>query len=244
MLAPKLKTNSLIDDLTPSLKAGKLLLSDLEKQKLLREARAIPERYQGLAIEGLIQFLDGKNRLGTEALDLSLEICPSDGVTWANYYAILTDKALYTQLESLLERAHRASISRMYRHSFEFGAFWGDMEMMKKSYSLFEKYDNDTSDLEDVIATFDNFKNIDEEFYSDIKNAARIIRDIAEHHGLPCQCSHIECDDFGEMSFSCEIKVDDASFLTKLNTEVIEEMVSRGYETGRCVAYFESYGDD
>ena len=243
MAAPKLKTNSLISDLRPSLDAGRLLISDLEKQKLLREARAIPELYQALAIEGMIHFLDGKPRLGTEALERSIDLCPGDGVTWTNYSAILTNKALYTQQEDLLERALQRCVTNMFVQALAFGAFWGDMSMMTKAFNLIEKYSADTSRVDDALETYEKFKRLDDSVSQDVKNAALVVRDIAENRGIVCMCSHIESDDFGDMAFTCEIEIDDADFLTELNNIVIDEMVARGYETGRCVAYFESWGD-
>lgn len=217
-------------------------MSDFEKQKLLREARAIPERYQALAIEGMIHFLDGKHRLATEALERSLEVCPSDSVTWTNYAALLSKKGLYTQLENLLDRALSGLVKNMFEQALAFGAFWGDMSMMTKAFTLIEKYNADAQNADDALETYEKFKSLEDSLSVDVKNAARIVRNIAESHGISCVRSHIESDDFGDMSFTCEIDIDDVELLTELNNSIIEEMVACGYETGRCVAYFESCG--
>ncbi|MBD8146530.1 hypothetical protein [Pantoea agglomerans] len=243
MTAPKLKTNSLISDLTPSVQAGRLLISDIEKQKKLREARVIPERYQGLAIEGMIHFLDGKHRLGTECLERSIEMCPGDGVTWTNYSTILTNKALYAQQEELLERALHRGVASMLELVLVFGAFWGDMDKMSRALEVINKYGVEVTNAQDALGTYNMFLGLDNSVKNDIKNAASILRVIAEEHSIPCARSHIESDGYGEMSFSCEIKVNDASVLTKLNFEIIERMVAHGYEAGKCVAYFESLGE-
>lgn len=244
MAAPKLKTNSIIKALKPSMDAGELLLSDFDKQKLLREVRAIPEAYQALAIEGMIQFLDGKVLSGTQCLERSLELCPTDGVTWKNYSAVLYQKAQYCQQEEILHRALGYPITSMFTQALAFGAFWGDMEMMKKSADLMDKYNlpyrEDDGGARDTML---NFLDIDESLRLDIMNAARVVRDLAEREGLVCRKSHIENDGYGEMAFSCEIETDDADYLMNLNSQIIDEMVANGLETGRCVAYFEVFED-
>ena len=243
MAAPKLKTNDIIRDLKPSLEAGRLLMSDFEKQTMLRQVRSIPSRYQSLALEGMIHFLDGKNRLGTESLERSLELCPSDDVTWTNYAAILNQKGLYTQAEGLFQRAILQCVPRMFEQALLFGAFWGDMEMMTKALTMIEKYDCEITFGESALNTFKNMKNFDEKLRQDIKNAASVVRNIAEEFGLVCTRSHVEDDGFGELAFTCEICVDDVDTLMNLNSRVIEDMVSQGYESSRCVAYFESAVD-
>ncbi|MGP4130075.1 hypothetical protein OJE16_10000 [Pantoea tagorei] len=242
MTAPKLKTNSLISELTPSIEAGRLLISDIEKQQRLREARAIPERYQSLAIEGMIHFLDDKPRLGAEALERALALCPGDGVTWTNYGTILSKKALYTRECYLLERAIQQPVPVMFQHALAFGAFWGDMEKMTKAHDLIKKYGAEVTHAQDALLTYDMFQRLDSSVREDIKNAATVVQEIAEERGICCVRSHIESDGYGEMSFSCEVNIEDASTLTQLNNSILDRMVSRGYEKGKCVAYFESVG--
>ena len=44
------KSGELLDLLTPSLTKGENLLSEFEVHRIIREAKKIPERYQGLSI--------------------------------------------------------------------------------------------------------------------------------------------------------------------------------------------------
>lgn len=243
MAAPKLKTNDIIRDLKPSLEAGRLLMSDFEKQVMLRQVRSIPSSYQALALEGMIHFLDGKTRLGTESLERSLELCPNDYVTWTNYSAVLAQKGLYTQLDSLMNRAISQSVTQMFSQALAFGAFWGDMDMMSRSLEVIKKSGIDISSDDNALSTFKNISGLDSELQEEIKNAAIILRNIAEEFGLSCIRSHIENDGYGEMSFTCEVSIEDIELLININNKVINDMVEKGYETGRCVAYFESVGD-
>ncbi|MGS3503290.1 tetratricopeptide repeat protein [Citrobacter koseri] len=243
MAAPKLKTNDIIRDLRPSLEAGRLLISDFEKQTMLRQVRSIPARYQALALEGMIHFLDGKTRLGTEALDRSLELCPGDSVTWTNYSAVLAKKGLYTQLEVLMNRVISQSVTQMFEQALAFGAFWGDMDMMNRALEVIGKYGCDLSHDNGALDTFNEFSKLDESLREEIKNAASVVRSVAEEFGLACLRSHIESDGYDEMSFTCEVNIEDVDLLVNINSRVIDGMVAKGYETGRCVAYFESAGD-
>lgn len=240
MAAPKLKTNDIIRDLRPSIEAGRLLMSDFEKQSMLRQVRSIPSRYQALALEGMIHFLDGKTRLGTESLERSLELCPSDYVTWTNYSAILAQKSLYTQLEDLMNRAISQSVTQMFEQALAFGAFWGDMDMMNRALGMMEKYSCDITYGDSALATFNNINSLDEGLRTEIQNVAIVVRNVAEEFGLSCIRSHIESDGFGEISFTCEVIMEDVDILMDINNRVIDNMVAKGYETGRCVAYFES----
>jgi len=240
MAAPKLKTNDIIMELKPSTDAGRLLLSDFEKQVLLRQVRSIDLLYQSLALEGLIQLLDGKSRLGIEAFERSINLCPSDGVTWVNYSSVLVQKNLYVQAGILINRAIDQSIYQVSELALEFGAFWCDMDMIKRVLNMAEKYDYEFTDSDSPLSRFNSIRKLDESLVVDIRNAASVVRKIAEDNGLPCRKSAIEDDGFGEVSFSCEIDVDDVDTLVNLNAKIIDDMVGLGYETGRCVAYFKS----
>ncbi|MBO2029642.1 hypothetical protein J4734_25780 [Klebsiella pneumoniae] len=180
-------------------------MSDFEKQTMLRQVRSIPSRYQSLALEGMIHFLDGKNRLGTESLERSLELCPSDDVTWTNYAAILNQKGLYTQAEGLFQRLfYNACPECLNKHCY-LGPL-GDMEMMTKALTMIEKYDCEITFGESALNTFKNMKNFDEKLRQDIKNAASVVRNIAEEFGLVCTRSHVEDDGFGELAFTCDLR--------------------------------------
>lgn len=240
MAAPKLKTNDIIMELKPSTDAGRLLLSAFEKQVLLRQVRSIDLLYQSLALEGLIQLLDGKSRLGIEAFERSINLCPSDGVTWVNYSSVLVQKSLYVQAGVLINRAIDQSIYQVSELALEFGAFWCDMDMIKRVLNMAEKYGYEFTDSDNLLSRFNSISKLDECLVADIRNAASVVRKIAEDSGLPCRKSTIEDDGFGEVSFSCEIDVDDVDTLVNLNAKIIDDMVGLGYETGCCVAYFKS----
>lgn len=169
-----------------------------------------------------------------------LDLCPGDSVTWMNYSSILVQKSLYVQAESVINRAIDRSVYQTSALALDFGAFWCDMDMMKRVLNMAERYDYKLTESNSPLSRFNAINKLDERLVADIRNVASVVRKIANDNGLLCRKSSIEDDGFGEASFSCEIDVGDADTLINLNAKIIDDMVGLGYETGRCVAYFKS----
>lgn len=235
------KTGEVVAKLGPSLEAGRILLLDLEKQKLLREARALPIRYQSLALEGLILLLDGKVERGIEAIERSLAICPTDSVTWSNFSSALSNLGLYSKRRELLTRALDYDFPCMTEHALNFAAFWADGEILDMAIAKLEKFGLSEKETNvPALQTALVLKNLGESITDGLKQAADVLMCVVESESLRALSSSILTDGEGYASFSVGIETEDAEYLSYLNDKVVDEMIERGLETGSSVAYFEA----
>ncbi|HGY5136661.1 TPA: tetratricopeptide repeat protein [Citrobacter braakii] len=235
------KTGEVIAKLGPSLEAGRILFLDIEKQKLLRDARALPVRYQSLAIEGLILLLDGKVERGIEAIEKSLAIYPTDPVTWVNYSSALSNTGLYSKHRELLVRVLDYDFPCMADHALHFAAFWADGEMLDMAIAKLEKFgqsDKETNVL--PLQTAKILSNLGDSMTDGLKKVAEVLMYIVESESLRAKNSNLLTDGEGYVSFSIGIETDDAEYLSYLNDKVVDVMIDRGLETGCSVAYFEA----
>lgn len=241
MPAVQPKTKDIISKLSPSLAEGRLLFDDIEKQKMLRDVRRLPERYQALAIEGIIVLLDGQLERGIQSIEESLAIYPTDPVTWGNYFSALNKLGLYSKQRDLLVRSAPYDFPNMASFAFRYGAFWADEEILKMGYSKLEKYKK-INDVKDS-AFFDTLRiinSLEEEQSYALGNVAKVIMEVAENEPIKLHGSSILTDGEGCVSFSATIATDDYSYLSGLNDKVVERMIHKGLEMGSCVAFFEA----
>lgn len=234
-------TGEVVAKLGPSLEAGRILLLDIEKQKLLREVRSIPVRYQSLALEGLILLLDGKVERGIEAIETSLSICPTDSVTWGNYSSALCNIGLYSKQRELLIRALDYDFPWMADHALHFAAFWADGEIIDMAIAKLKKLGRSNEEgnaypLQTALA----LSKLSDSMRDSLKRAADVIMFIVEGESLRAKNSNLLTDGEGYASFSVSIETDDAQYLSYLNDKVIDVMIDRGLEAGDSVAYFEA----
>ncbi|HBD0122855.1 TPA: hypothetical protein KFT87_003754 [Escherichia coli] len=235
------KTGEVVAKLGPSLEAGRILLLDLEKQKLLREARALPIRYQSLALEGLILLLDGKVERGIEAIETSLAICPTDPVTWNNFSSALSNLGLYSKRRELLTRALDYDFPCMAEHALNFAAFWADGEILDMAIAKLEKFGQTEKETNvSALQTALVLSNLGDSMSDGLKKAADVLMYIVESESLRAKTSSLLTDGDGYASFSVGIETEDAEYLSYLNDKVVDEMIERGLETGCSVAYFEA----
>ncbi|WP_368894535.1 tetratricopeptide repeat protein [Kluyvera ascorbata] len=227
--------------LSESLEAGKLLVSDIEKQKLLREVRALPIKYQSLALEGLIVLLDGQFERGIDAIEQSLKLYPLDPVTWGNYSNALSNIGLYSREREVLIRSLEYEFPAMAYHTFHFGAFWVDAELMKMGYDKLERYDQlETITDSTQIDVMRMIEFIGEDGASALKKVAEVLMSVLEDESIKAKGSNFLSDGEGYVSFSVSIDTDDPAYLSYLNDKIIDVMIERGLETGSGVAYFEA----
>ncbi|MBJ8361248.1 hypothetical protein I6M76_01345 [Citrobacter cronae] len=241
MLAAQPDTSKIEAILASSLEAGKLLLSDIEKQKLLREVRSLPIRYQSLALEGFIVLLDGQIERGVEAVEKSLKLSPYDPVTWGNYSSALSNIGLYSKEREIIIRSLEYDLPRMANRAFHFGAFWADAEMLKMGYDRLERY-NQLNTITDSIQ-FEVWRMVEcigEESSRNLKKVAEVLMHVIESEHIKAKGSNLLTDGEGYTSFSVAIDTDDHAYLSYLNDKVIDVMIERGLETGCSVAFFEA----
>ncbi|MCI1676642.1 MAG: hypothetical protein LKK36_06290 [Ewingella americana] len=238
------KSNEILEKLAPSLEEGSLLLTDIQKQSLLREVRALPEAYQSLAIEGVILLLDGQHERGISSVEKSLRLCSSDSASWVNYSSTLANRSLYAKQREVLTRALELQLADVFSHAIIFGSFWADLDMIKRTVELMDKTGfHVNEDLSSSLEMMDILSNLGKENSSDLRKLAQIMMSISSREELSAKESRVEGDGEGVYSFSVRIDTEDARYLSKLNSEVIDKMVSEGLESSHCVAFFE-VGDD
>lgn len=234
-------TSKIEATLASSLEAGKLLLSDIEKQTLLRQVRALPIKYQALALEGFIVLLDGQIERGIAAIEKSLSLCPDDPVTWGNYSSTLSNIGMYSKEREIILRSFDFDFPGMADHAFHFGAFWADGVLLKMGYERLERYgqlDTIADSLQlDVLRVIEF---IGEESSRNLKNVADVLMSIVEAELIKAKGSNLLTDGEGHVSFSVSVDTDDHAYLSYLNDKVIDVMIERGLETGSSVAFFEA----
>ncbi|HCM5145828.1 TPA: hypothetical protein ACK8T7_003342 [Klebsiella aerogenes] len=235
------KTREVVAKLGPSLEAGRLLLLDLEKQKLLREARALPVKYQSLALEGLILLLDGRVESGIAAIEQSLTLCPTDPVTWGNYSSALSNIGLYSKHREVLIRALDYGFPCMADHALHFAAFWADGDILDMAISKIEKFDQAEKETNFLpLQTASILNSFSESMKDGLRKVAEVLMYIVESESLVAKNSNLLTDGEGYVSFSVGIETEDADYLSYLNDKVVDEMIDRGLESGCSVAYFEA----
>lgn len=241
MPAAQPNTSKIEAILAASLETGELLISDIEKQKLLREVRALPIKYQSLALEGLIVLLDGQVERGVDSIEKSLLLCPNDPVTWGNYSSALSNIGLYSKERDLMIRSLEYDFPGMASHAFHFGAFWVDAEMLKMGYDKLERYGQlDTIADSAQLEVLRMIEFIGEEPSRDLKKVADVLMTVIEDERIKARGSNLLTDGEGYISFSVSVDTDDPAYLSYLNDKVIDVMIERGLETGSGVAFFEA----
>lgn len=91
------KSGELLEILGPSLTQGENLLSEFEIHAVIRDARNVPEYYQGLSIEGLAKLVLGEVEEGCALCEKSLAIAPDDSVSFCNYTIALRNKGYHVK---------------------------------------------------------------------------------------------------------------------------------------------------
>lgn len=94
------------------------------------------------------------------------------------------------------------------------------------------------NDFEASLVSQETFQGLDEQLQTELLKIVSVVLNIAEKNNIPLSCSELIDDGFGDIALICCIKTDDPSYLSELNNLIIEKMIERAYETGRCVAFF------
>lgn len=243
MRVPQPKSGELIDLLSPSLIKGENLLSEFEIRRVIAEARKLPERYQGLSIEGLVKIVCDELDEGFELLERALKLAPYDVVSWGNFSRAVGNKAIHSKQIEILKRAVVLKDPVLLIEALIIGAFWADLDLLNKVVPMVRAMEIKLSDSAmKAMATYERLIGYGD-MAKEVTDVAKVVMSIAEKHGLTSDRSRVDDDENGLMAFSLIVDIDDPSYLIKLNNELIDEMLEAGLEAGNCVGYFESGGE-
>lgn len=246
MIAPKPKSAEFIAMITPSLVEGRNLLSEFEIKRVISGARRLPERYQGLSIEGLVNIICDDIEEGTSLCEQAINLAPKDPVNWLNYANALAGKGLHSKQVDVLKRAWDADVRspRVILNAMVIASFWADMDLLNKVVPMFTAMEikpDESSNL--ALRNFDNLQMLGEQV-KDVEAVAKVVMKVAEKHSLPPINSMISDDGYGMFAFSFVVDTDDVDFLSMLNNELIDEIIDSGLESSSCIGYFEPRDDE
>lgn len=237
------KSGELIDLLSESLIQGKNLLSEFEVHRIIKEARKLPERYQGLSIEGLAMIVCDELEQGYELLERALALAPLDVVSWGNFSRALGNKAIYSKQVEVLKRAIDVCDPEMTKEALVVGAFWADLDLLSKAVHMAKSMNLKLTDsAANAVSVYENLLGYGDEA-RDVINVARAAMYVAEKHKILSDVSRIDSTDDGIISFSIILKTNDPAYLITLNNELIDKMVEEGLEISNCVGFFEPGGE-
>ncbi|MBH3333718.1 tetratricopeptide repeat protein [Serratia marcescens] len=244
MRAPKPKSAEFIEMLTPSLIEGKNLLSEFEVRRVIAGAKQLPDRYQGICIEGLVKIICGDTEEGETLCERAILLAPHDAVSWANYALAFANKGLHSKQIEILKRA--VDVVRnpeLIRDVIVVASFWIDMDLLKKVVPMFTAMEikpDESCAL--AIRNLDKLLDLGEQA-KEVEAVAKAVMNVAEKHNLPAISSQVGDDGYGMLAFNFVVDTDDVDYLSVLNNELIDEMLALGLETSSCIGYFEPKGD-
>ncbi|MDA5535819.1 hypothetical protein HB976_13410 [Yersinia mollaretii] len=244
MIAPKPKSAELIELLTPSLIEGENFLSEFEARRVIACAKQLPDRYQGICIEGLVKIICGDIEEGSSLCERSLLLAPHESVTWTNYALALANKGLHSKQIEILKRAIEVIRNPvLISDILVIATFWVDVDLLNKVAPMFAAMEIKPNDsCEAALRNLDKIFNLGERA-KDVEDVAKAVMKVAEKHNLPAISSQLGDDGYGMIAFSFTVDTDDINFISTLNDELYEEMIEHGLETSNCIGYFEPKGE-
>jgi hypothetical protein len=243
MPLPRPKTDELIDLLSPSLIEGKNLLSEFELRRIVAEARKLPERYQGLSIEGLVNIVNDKLNDGYELLEFALTLAPSDVVSWANYSRAVGNKAIHSKQVEVLRRSVFLREPALLTEALVIGAFWADIELLRTVVPMVESMEIEQTTA--VAASIAHYRKIlgYGDSTDDLSRVAKAVMYVAELHRIPANYSRVDDDSEGLIAFSLLVNTDDVQYLRSLNDELMDRMIEMELENCQCIGFFAPGGE-
>lgn len=243
MRAAQPKSDELIDILSPSLIEGKNLLSEFEVRRVVAEARKLPERYQGISIEGLVNIVNDKLEDGYDLMEIALALAPSDVVSWGNYSRAVGNKAIHSKQLEILRRALSLRDPTLLVEALVIGAFWADMELLNKVVPMVEVMEiENTTAVASALAHYRKLLDYGD-VADDLSRVAKAVMHIAEQHRIPSDYSRVDDDYEGLVAFSLLVNTDDVQYLRTLNDELMDRMIDMGLENCQCIGFFAPGGE-
>jgi len=240
MTQAQLKSGSLIAELTPSLVKGELLVSEMEVHRIIREAKKIPERYQGLSIEGLARIALGQFDEGFALCERSLMLAPNDFVSLCNYAVALRNKGFHLKQNEIFSKAANSLNPRILADLVEHATYWADIKTLKKTLPVLIAMDlPDNDDLHQGIETI---KYYEEHALrgDDMASIGQLMMSISDKHRLRLAASQMLNVHSELNALIIEVKTEDPAKISALNDELADALISAGLANSECVGYFEA----
>lgn len=238
------KSGKLLDDLTPSLTQGENLLSEFDVKRIIRDAKNVPERYQGLSIEGLARLVNGEVNEGCELCERAILLAPANPVSLSNYSLALRNLGMHVKHYEILLRCVNSIVPEILSDIAISAAYWSDVDVLRKVMPKLNSMEIEkSSELERAEAAYRSLcSHVDDA--DDLKLIGQIMRETADKHRLRLGGSraHYILDDLKTVIVS--VKTDDANLLSSLNDEIVTEILTKGLESSLCIGYFEAFVEE
>lgn len=240
MTQAQLKSGVLIEELTPSLIKGELLISEMDVHRIIREAKKIPERYQGLSIEGLARIALGHIEEGCELCERGLSLVPNDPVSLCNYTIALRNKGLHLKQNELLSAAVNSLNPKILFDIVSNATYWADIRTLNKALPMLIAMNLPASnDLHKSVETIKYYEK-HEWRVDDMTSIGKLMMVISDKHRLRLAASQM-LDISSELNaLVIEVKTEDPIFISMLNDELTNEILSAGLANSECIGYFEA----
>ena len=238
MIKPKLETDVLLGKLVPSMEDGRVVLSDFEIKSIIHKARRIPNRHEGLLVEGLACMVDGRIEEGSEFCERSISLDTSDHVAWLNYSLTLASRGYHAKQREVLERALTYRLSEVYLSALMTSVFWLDEQMFEQCIGVLDKTGLITSALDDAqIQQVDFMRQLKPNMHI-VSPFAQLAFEIADAERLITATSHVSGDEEHGYFYSLGVQHADTDRLIELNDMIIDKIIDKNLHHIDCVTIF------
>lgn len=234
------KSGELLDLLTPSLTKGEKLLSEFELHQIIREAKKIPERYQGLSIEGLAKLVLGEIEEGCSLCEQGLRITPNDPVSFCNYTIALRNLGLHARHYIMIQNASESLNPTILAEVATISAYWADMDLLEKVMPMLTAMEVPRPENMGKWCDTLNYLRTQSEHAQDLKTIGQLMMSVADKYRVRLAGANL----FYVMSeldtLFVEVKTDDPALLSQMNNYLAEEIINAGLADSECVGCFEA----
>lgn len=234
------KSGELLDLLTPSLTQGKNLLSEFELHRIAREAKRLPDRYQGLSIEGLAKMVLGDIDEGCALCEQGLRLAPNDPVSFCNYILALRNQGLHLRQYEIIKTATNSHNPMILMDVATISAYWVDFDLLEKVIPMLKAMEVPDSGTPSKLDETFEYLNSHPEHIKDLKAIGLLMMRLSEKHRLRLAGSHCYyvCSELN--TFFVEVKTEDPMLISKLNDELADEILASNLVNSECVGCFEA----
>ena len=234
------KSGELLDLLTPSLTQGKKLLSEFELHRIIREAKKIPDLYQGLSIEGLAKLVLGDIEGGCALCEQGLRSKQNDSVSFCNYTLALRNLGLHARHYVIIESAANSHNPLILTDVATISAFWVDIDLLGKVMPMLTAMEVPRiADVQKSAETLEYLRNRNGNA-QDLKSIGQLMIKIADKHRLRLGGAHAHYVMSELDTLFVEVKTEDPLLLSELNNELADEIIAAGLANVESVGCFEA----
>ncbi|POU03535.1 hypothetical protein C3369_06845 [Escherichia sp. ESNIH1] len=240
MIKPLFETDDLLNKLFPSMLGGKNLLTDIQVMDIIRKARKIPDRHEGLLIEGLAKLISGHFDEGVELCERSIQLNTHDHVAWLNFGVALASLGHHSMQNDLLWRAMGYGLVEAYLKALSVSAFWVDRKMFEHAYEFLNRAGLTNTSLTEKQKYEVEFMHELGSRLDFIAPFATIAMEIAEAEQLVVTNSHVSGDAEHGYCYALHIDESDPDKLLMVNDMALNKILSNDLHVLDCVTVFVS----